>query len=471
MLAARQPLKSRAAPVRPAVAPTRQAAGQHLLKQAVVAPRAAPPTLAAGTLPAGAALVLSYRRQGELAWQPVAGTIYVLKGTAVEFKVVSQGGDATLAPLVRLEGAQWSGLKVGRGKTISIRCDTNTANAAVPNVVDVTYGGVNATANVVVFTLNITATIRDNFAGRSATALGVCEEVDLGFTTTPLGLTAVQLGGLRWQFKDAAPTNLRSRGAFFNPAGQVNAPIDGTALYRAPYATHAAGTLAPTHSDVTIQLCLLAGPSQGKGPKKSYRIHKPQAHMTQQAGSAAHHFNTGGNEFPSAGFTGVFHFTPKNVSFREIGFREGVGNMQSDGVCAGDEAGLAHTATPVIFAIGNGDSGTGCRPTGGVSDNVHSAASTYDPTALLVANGGTRTALSHMTRVGGKRWPIVWEYTYQDVATGTWSANFIGMQKAYHEMTVYESGRTMMEKGHKGCDECTARVVVDFGVGAAHNWP
>ena len=193
--------------------------------------------------------------------------------------------------------------------------------------------------------------------------------------------------------------------------------------------------------------------------------------MTQQGGSQAHHYADGGNEEPSAGFTGLYHFTPKNVSFQGIGFREGVGNMQSDGVCAGDEHGLAHTTTPEIFDVGNGDLATGCRPTGGVSDNVHSSAPTYVPESRLVANGGQRTALSPTTRVGGKRWPIVWEYTYKDIATGNWSINFIGMQKAYHEMTVYENGRTIMEKGHKGCSECTARVAVNYGTGVPHYWP
>lgn len=443
------------------------------LKPTPVVAKVGPPTLAPNTLPPGAALRLNCRRQGSHQWQPVNATLYILKDTVIEFQVESQGGAAPLAALVRLDGAQWSGLAIGNGKTCSVKCSNNAANAGVPSTVTASYGGQTASANVVVFSLHITEAFGDNFAGRSTTELGVCENVDLAFTTTPAGLTAVQLGGLRWQFKDNAATNLRQRGGFFTAAGAVNAAVDGTARFRAPFATHPADQMVPSYSDVTIELCLVAGLSQGKGPSKSYRIYKPMAHMTQQGGSAAHHWNPGAPnaELPSAGFTGVFHFTPKNVSFSNIGFREGTGNMQSDGVSAGDEQGIAHAATPVILALGAGNLATGCQVA--ASDNIHSAAGTYNPTSLLTTNGGTRPvgSLSPTTRVGGKRWPITWEYTYRDISTGTWAATFVEMQKAYHELTVFENGRALMEKGHKGCSECTARVAVDYGVGAAHNWP
>ncbi len=441
------------------------------LKKVVAPVNAGPQGLAPAQLPMGATLAINVRRQGSTQWTPAPATIYALQGTPIEFQVVVQGGGPAAAQ-VRLETAQWSGLTNGIGKTTSFGCNNTSASTAAPGVITVSFGGQSASANVLVFAINIVETFRDNFAGRSTTELGVCEEIDLSFTTTPAGITPAQLGGLRWRFKNNDPANMRQRGVFTNALGQANAPNDGTARYRAPYATHPPGTLTPAYSDVSIELCLLAGICQGKGPGKSYRIHKPVAHMTQQLGSAPHHWNQGG-ELPSAGFTGVFSFSPKHVSFSNIGFREGRGNMESDGVCAGDEQGVGHQPTATVFGMSTGNTATGCQLLGGVSDNIHSAASTYRPETLLTTNGGTRPvgSLSPTTRVGGKRWPITWEYTYRDIATGGWSTNFVGMQKAYHELTVYENGRATMHKGHKGCADCNASITVDYGVGAAHNWP
>ena len=93
-------------------------------------------------------------------------TIRVLKGTEVEFKVDSTGGDATLRTLIRLETATWGGTTpgaAGAGAAKTITFGTNSANAATPSTVTVSFAGQTVHVNVIVFTLNIVSTPRDNF--------------------------------------------------------------------------------------------------------------------------------------------------------------------------------------------------------------------------------------------------------------------------------------------------------------------
>jgi hypothetical protein len=440
-------------------------AGLGGLKRAVVAAPPSAAVLAPDTLPPGTVLKLQYRRPGTQAWTDVAAgsTVYILKDAAVQFKVLTHGGDPALVAKVVLERSKWTiaNNPSGQGATLNKTFTSTSPSAAAPTEVKATYGANNVSINAVVFALNLLSTPVDNFAGRSQDDLGVNESVNLSFTTTPAGLTAAQVGGLRWQFPAGTLPDRRTVGLLHVPGTTIAPPAnDGLANFMAPIRTHPDGALLPGSVDVSIQLTVLAGPSSGLGATRTFRVHKPQAHMTEVAGQP-HHWNPpGGTELPSAGFVGRFHFTPKNVSFASVGFREGTGAMKSDGL-GGDEAGIVHAPTNNVVIISGGNSVTGC--TLGGTDNIHSAGN-YAPGAKALS--GSRT-----TRIGGKTWPIRWEYTYKNLATNDWSNVFIGMQEAYHTLTIFENGRAVMEKGHKKCPECTVSVSVDFGARVAYFWP
>ncbi len=436
-----------------------------------MAPRVGPPTLAAGTLPPGAILELKCRGSGERVWADVAdnGTLFVLKGTKVEFKVESTGGAPNLRNLIRFETCQWSGTApgaAGSSATRPISFQTNSGAVATPSTVIATFGGQNVRVNVVVFTLNIVSTPADDFAGRSQTELGVDERVILGFTTTPPGVTAVNAGGLLWKFSGATTADRRTVGLLHDPNTPHSPAIaDGRARYIAPLRTHPDGELVPASKEVTLQLSVVDGPSKGLGPERTYRIHKPAAHMIQDpADPRIHHWNPvpGNAEVPSAGFFGKIYFTPKNVSFRTLRWREGAGMLKSTGALAGQEHGNIHATTVHVDdqhgTISGGNTNSGCVVE--QIDNVHTPGNYIVP-AFPVPN----------KKVGDKKWPITWEYTYRDLASGAWSTNWMAMQKAHHIGILYEDGSFSCFKGHVGCPHCMQPILVKYGAGVAHFWP
>jgi hypothetical protein len=236
-------LKKTDVPPRPV--PTQAPVIQNQLKPTVIPPKPAVPTLAAGTLPGGAVLEMKCRRAGQLNWINVAhnSTLHILKDTQVEFKVDSSGGDMALRPLIKLETAQWAGTvtaSVGTGRTITFT--TNSVSAVTPSTVTVSFGGQTVQANVIVYTLNVVSTPADNFANRSQSDLGVDERVSLSFTTTPVGITSGNAGGLLWQFSGGTAGDRNTVGLLHNATTHIAPAInDGTADYIAPCRTHPTG--------------------------------------------------------------------------------------------------------------------------------------------------------------------------------------------------------------------------------------
>jgi hypothetical protein len=368
--------------------------------------------------------------------------------------------------MIKYETADWSGTApgvIGRSATRPITFMANSAGLAMPATVIAAFGGQNVQVNVIVYTLNIVSTPADNFNNRSQTDLGVDERVVLDFTTTPLGVTAANAGGLQWKFSGGEAADRRTVGLLHNPATQFAPAIaDGKARFIAPFRTHPDGDVLPSSKEVTLQLSVVDGPSKGKGPERTYRIHKPNAHMIRAAGTQLHHWNQGG-EVPSAGFYGQIYFTPKDVSFSTLRWREGAGAMKSSGALAGDEHGTIHATTVHVSAahgtITGGNADNGCFVN--QVDNVHSAGPSYVIPAINVATAP----------VGKKEWPITWEYTYADLATGAWSANWMAMQKAHHIGTLYQNGGFSIFKGHVGCAHCMQPIRIDLGQGVPHFWP
>lgn len=447
------------------------------LRAPVVVAQPVAPQLAPGTLPGGAVLEMKCRRSGQLNWIAVANnsTIYVLKDAIVEFKADSTGGAANLRTLINYQTAQWTGTAANNASvsaTRNITFGANSPNVASPSTVIVTFGGQSVTVNVITYTLNIVSTPADNFANRSQTELGVDERVSLGFTTTPVGVTALNAGGLLWKFGGGMAAGRATVGLLHNATTHIAPPInDGRADYVAPNRVHAGGQLQ-TSKEVTLQLSIVAGPSIGLGPELKFRIHKPAAHMTRVNGLALLHYN----QLPqgaaaSAGFFGQIYFAPKNVSFRTLRWREGVGNMELTGAMVGavQGAALAHVPTAhqnaIHGTINGGNANTGCYVN--QTDRVSGGTFGY---AVPQFHSAT-------TVVGVQKWPIQWEYTYADLDPlqpngGTaWvnPADWISMQIAHHIGKLYQNGKFEIFKGHVGCAYCDPSVSCELGEG--HNWP
>lgn len=445
------------------------------LKATVIPPKPLAPMHNPAALPMGANLVMKCRKSGQLAWIDVANnsTLYVLKDTTVQFKADSTGGGAAAAT-VSYETTQWGGTAPsanGAGATKNITFSANSATSASPSTLTMSFSGQAIQVNIITYSLNIAYTWidpLDNFVNRSQTELGVDERLSLSFTTTPVGVTAVNAGGLLWKFAGGIIADRDTVGLLHNATTHVAPPANtGLADFIAPCRTAPAGQLQ-TSKEVALQLSVVAGPSIGLGPELKFRIHKPAAHMVQEPGTNPMHWSPGGNPLPSAGFYGRIYFAPKDVSFRTLRWREGTGTMVSSGAMAGDEAGTVHGTTvhvdDVHGTLDHGNANTGCYVN--QIDKVRSAAQTYVVPATMA---------SPITEVGKKQWPIQWEYTYAALdATHPeggdgWTTDWIKMQVAHHTGTLFQNGRFEIFKGHVGCADCMKPISRDLK--DPHYWP
>ncbi|HJQ57526.1 MAG TPA: hypothetical protein VJ890_11490, partial [Vineibacter sp.] len=365
----------------------------------------------------------------------------VLKGTDIEFRVSATGVAPPLT--VNLTTATWGGAAAGQGssKRITFR---NPAAANMPAngvTVSVAFGGQTVAVTVIVFALTTTAQIADNFVGRSTTDLGVDERVQLGFATTPVGVSAAEAGGLRWSFDANAAGDRNTVGLVHDPATNA-APLPamqtGVVDYIAPCRTSPANTAPVPQRAVKLKLSIVNGVCAGLGPELSYVIRMPTAHMREQVGGARRHVQGQ----PSAGFKGEIFLTPKNVSFRTLGFREGAGAMVVSGAAPVAWAGLAHGTTPFTSTISGGNSGSGCTVVG-IVDDVYSGAFVY----------AVPPRASPRNVVGTLSWPIDWEYTYPTLppAPAGWATVWLKMQMAHHRARLYEDGAMEIFKGHEKC--------------------
>ena len=414
----------------------------------VQAPQAsAPVPLAPNTLPPGGNLAVGCARTGQVSFTRLdpANALYVLKNTELEFRAQSTVLPAT--GTIDLSATTWGGTAgaTGRGASNRVRFQTTSASSLPANgaTVTLTFGGQTVTIRVIVFELTPTAVIADNFAGRSTTDLGVDERVALGFTTTPVGITAAQAGGLIWSFP-AGAADRNTLGLFHDPATNA-APLPavqtGVVNFIAPCRTFAAGTAPVPQKSVTLKLSVAGGLSSGLGVERTYVIRTPTAHMREQTGGARRHTNGQ----PSSGFKGEIFLTPRNVSFRTLRWREGVGSMVVSGSIPNAWANLAHPVTVFGDAthgtISGGHSVNGC--TVNQLDDVFSGSFAYT----------VPDRASPRNIVGTQTWPIDWEYTYPTLppAAAGWANDWIKMQKAIHQATLYENGAMTMFKGHVRC--------------------
>jgi len=236
----------------------------------------------------------------------------------------------------------------------------------------------------------------DDFAGRSYDKYGLAEGIDLNFTTDPPGITASQIGGLKW--KKISGT----AGDFVPPPGD-----DGTGHF----------VCFLDEGSVTLKLEVLSGPSKGEGPTKQFDVIKPSAaYLIKEPGTEVGHIE----DVFSVGFWGWAYLLPRDVSFDELQWSEGSCTADADGYLA-EFDGDKHPEGD-WFEIGPGNITNGCHVM-----NMH------DKITIYYENQNWAK--------GDFKWYIPWRIGYCNQLIGTFCTV---LQHAYSEDG---SGTAYIKKG------------------------
>jgi hypothetical protein len=262
-------------------------------------------------------------------------------------------------------------------------------------------------------------TADDNFSGRSQTRFGLGELIYLSFTANP-ARSARALGGLRW----------------FLVSGQGTLSSHGNE----GLGTFVAGA---SPGRVRLQLRIMSGPHAGSGPVVEFDVIAPSdAYMVREPGTPLFHApNT-----CSVGFAGLTYFLPKDASFKNLQFREDTARAG----CSGFFMILNNEIHPQgdWFAIGTGNSATGCRLS--VPDSVRLAPREHAP-------------LTPPYRLGEFHWAIPWQYRLGNGPAVTFTT-------AHQHVTADAEGTATIQKkgagpftrraGDPGTDYYTSRVIL-----------
>jgi hypothetical protein len=350
----------------------------------------------------------SIQYQGSSGYVNISGTLYVLKGSSVTFKALPNPANAQFSSGKPV----WSGSSgaSGSGQTTSVTFNTTSSSASDFKTVIATSGNA-VTANVVVFELTPQLTPNDNFTGRSLEKFGIHERITLGFSLNPTGLSASQIGGIRWQ-QNSGSGNL------------ADALDDGTGRY----------DVADSPGSAALQLKILNGPSKDQGPTKNVTVVAPSGgYMT---GSDTWHVQF----YWSVGFCGTIYILPKDVSFLNLQFKE-------------DEIGATATGW-LTFLNGVGHSPGGSSAI--TSGNINTGAYVYRPDQVRTgAYGGPGTSYA----AGNVSWEIPWNYA---VEGGAWHLFATATQAA----TSTSTGKATISKAGSGSFSKEAN---DYSSGSACN--
>jgi hypothetical protein len=257
----------------------------------------------------------------------IDGALYVLKGTTVNFR----GASADNEPIA----GSWSGTSGASGTGESKSVIFNNISTSLTDYKTVIVGNEvsQRAANVIVYELTGTLTPQDNFSGRSQDKYGITEKVNLGFNSTP-NLTASQIGSLTW--KIIAGT------------GTLNNTTTGQDEYTAP----------KTAGALSLKLEIQTGPSKNLGPVFERNVVVPSgAYMVKSTEVPGIRHCQG---YSSVGFYGDVRLEPKDVSFANLFFREGGGEIHANGIYASDN-GKSHDPTPFMTAVNDCNITSGCK--------------------------------------------------------------------------------------------------------------
>ena len=234
----------------------------------------------------------------------ITGTLYVLKGTPVNFRAVPKPSTAAW-PTGRPVWGGSSGA-TGSGPTKSVTFNTVSSSPSDYKIVTASSGNT-VSVNVVVYDITVVLKPTIELPNRSYVKFGIEEEVALSFTTAP-EVTAAQMGGLRWRIVTPGTDN-----------GILSSLTDeGKGTYNAP----------ETAKAVTLKPEILNGPSKGRGPTKEISIVEPSGGFIRRypGTGVSHRINTW-----SVGFKGEIFITPLDVSFFNLRFSEGAALTHKSG--------------------------------------------------------------------------------------------------------------------------------------------
>jgi len=302
---------------------------------------------------------IQYKEPGTSNYVDITGTLFVLKGTTVEFKAIPSPSNASFPTGQPV----WSGTSgaTGTGQLKSVTFDTISSSTTNYKTVIATVAS-SITVNVLVYDLYPVLTPEDSFdPNRSTIKYGLREVVDLSFASNPT-TTDTQVGGLTWTISSGT--------------GTVDTQNNGTGTFTAPAVAESS----------TLKLEVLNGPSKSQYITKDITIVAPSGARMIRTGNIKHTQGVWGG-----GFRAYIHFDPTDVSFKNIRFREGTCLATADGYLASFDREL-HPATSESIAIGNCNLVTGCRTV------------TYDEVYFPQPQPGTPYS------DGSFNWPIPWYY-------------------------------------------------------------
>jgi len=337
-------------------------------------------------------------------YKNVSGILYVMKGTTVTFKAIKDPADANWPD----EKPAWSGTSgaTGTGETISVTFNTLSSSLTDFKTVIAECGNT-VTVNVIVYSLGRFHIPEDNFTGRALTTYGVRELMDIGFTTNPAGITAAQIGGLKWS-QPAGNGDLTDNG-------------DGTGTYRCRVIA----------DSVTLRLTIQSGLSKGKYVEMGLSVIAP-------SGTRMTRFNTNvwhKQNMASSGIALYYWLEPKTSSFKNVNFGESS--------CAATNVAGFYLANPPFHkentfgSIMWGNVATGCR----VSAEDHAGS------AVPAWPGG-----------GTYKWPIKTQYIHAGARY-----DFGGL--SIHTATHQANGDSEISKAGLSGSATLGSVTVQFGCG------
>jgi hypothetical protein len=336
---------------------------------------------------------IQYQEPGSSNYTDVTGTLYVLKGTTVNFKAIPYPNNATFPAGQPF----WSGSSgaAGSGQLNSVTFNSVSSSPTDYKTV-IASNGTPVSINVVVYELGPFFTPQDPFTGRSLVKFGLEEQVAISYVSTP-ELKQSWIGGMRWSIQTGT--------------GQLASQDDGTANYTAPEIAESS----------TLKIEVLNGPSKGQSATFDITIVAPSgATEIQKPGSGIHHTNG----FWGLGFLGWIRFDPTDVSFAKLRFKELATTATASGYLSAFQN-HPHPETVGYATIGGCNLATGCRIM--VDDEVLSEFIPF-PNRPFAA--------------GDFNWPIPWRcYTTNTT---------INMGIANHHATSNAAGDATLEKAGAG---------------------
>jgi hypothetical protein len=231
---------------------------------------------------------------GAAPFQDLPSPFYVPLDSSVTFKALKTPADAPSWPAGY---PVWSGSSgaTGTGEMITVtfgvlsttNVDFKTVNATCGNTV---------TGNVVVYDFDGVLTPVDDFEGRSYDRYGICETINLSYTTTPPFITEYDIGGLQWEI-------VMGGGELFGGAGGVGTYV-----------------CSDEAGQFVLRLVISGGPFVAQKEKeKAKDKDAPTLARMEQVGTGV--FHRKGRV--SAGFKANTYYEPVDVSFSGIVTKEG----------------------------------------------------------------------------------------------------------------------------------------------------